>query len=274
MTHQKMLILGGKGKTGRKVVQGLQKLGYSPRIGSRSATPAFDWEEPETWKAALAEMDRVYVTFQPDLAVPGAPQAITAFSKLAKDMGLNKIVLLSGRGEKEAQRCEQIVMDSGLDWTIVRADWFNQNFSESFFLDPLLAGHMAMPRADVKIAFVDTDDIAEVAVAALTDDSHSGKVYELTGPRLISFPEVVKEIAAATGREIQFQSLSLEAYIDMLQSFQVPDDYVWLVEYLFTHVLDGRNSYIAEGVEEALGRKAKDFSVYVKETAATGVWNP
>lgn len=274
MTDQKMLILGGKGKTGRKVADRLQKLGYSIRIGSRSETPAFDWEKPETWAGALAGMDKVYVSFQPDLAVPSAPKAITDFSALAAKMGIQKIVLLSGRGEKEAQHCEQIVMDSGVDWTVVRADWFNQNFSESFFMDSIMAGHVAVPRAKIKIPFVDTDDIADVAVAALTDDSHSGKVYELTGPRLLTFKEVVDEIAEATGRDIQFQAVSIEAYIEMLRSFQIPEDYLWLINYLFENVLDGRNSYMTEGVEKALGRKAKDFSEYVKETAALGVWNP
>jgi len=274
MTHPKMLILGGKGKTGRKVADRLQKLGYSIRIGSRSETPAFDWEKPETWEAALAGMDRVYLTFQPDLAVPSAPKAIETVSTWAAKRGIQKIVILSVRGEKEAQHCEQIVMDSGVDWTVVRADWFNQNFSESFFIDPILAGHVAVPRADIKIPFVDTDDIADVAVDALIDDAHSGKVYELTGPRLMTFKQVIEEIAEATGREIQFQPMSIEAYIEMLRSFQIPEDYLWLINYLFTNVLDGRNSYTTDGVEKALGRKAKDFSTYVKETAKLGVWNP
>lgn len=274
MKNQKILVLGGKGKTGRKVAQKLTTLGYKVRIGSRSETPAFDWEKPETWEGALAGMDSVYLTYQPDLAVPSAPKAIKDFSSLALKSGIQKIVVLSGRGEKEAQHCEQIVMDSGVDWTVVRADWFNQNFSESFFLDPILAGHVAVPRADIKIPFIDTDDIADVAVASLIDDAHRGKVHELTGPRLISFREVIEEIAQATGREIQFQPLSIEAYIEMLRSFQIPEDYLWLINFLFTNVLDGRNSSTTDGVEKALGRKAKDFSEYVRETAKLGVWNP
>lgn len=274
MDNKKILILGGKGKTGRKVNEKLVKLGYTTRIGSRSESPSFDWENQATWSSALEGMDKVYITFQPDLAIPVALQIIKDFTALAIEKGIQKIVLLSGRGEKEAQLCEQIVMKADIDWTIVRCDWFNQNFSESFLLDPILAGHVALPRAETLIPFIDTDDIADIVVASLTDDKHKGQVYELTGPRLLTFGQVVDEISMATGREIKFDTISLDDYVKMLQEYQVPDDYIWLVNYLFTNVLDGKNSSITNGVEKVLGRKAKDFSEYVKETAATGIWNP
>jgi len=273
MTQNNILVIGGTGKTGRKVVERLNKRGIKVRIGSRNAKPSFDWDKPEEWRHALQGIDKVYITFQPDLAVPGAKEAITELTKQAKACGIKKLVILSGRGEHEAELCEQIVMQSGMDWSVVRADWFNQNFSESFFLDPILAGHVAVPRAETKIPFTDTDDIADVVVEALLDDQYTGKVLELTGPELWSMEEVIKGITQVTEREIGFHSISLEAYTKMLRDQQVPDAYIWLINYLFANVLDGRNSSTTNTIEEVLGRPAKRFSDYLRETAATGVWN-
>ncbi|OEK00388.1 NmrA family transcriptional regulator [Roseivirga sp. 4D4] len=273
MTQNNILVIGGTGKTGRKVVERLTRRGINVRIGSRNASPSFDWEKPEDWKTALQGMDKVYITFQPDLAVPGAKEAITELTEQSKACGIKKLVILSGRGEHEAELCEQIIQQSGIDWSVVRADWFNQNFSESFFLDPILAGQVAVPRAETKIPFTDTDDIADVVVEALLDDQYTGEVLELTGPELWSMEEVIKEIAKVTNREIGFHSISLEDYTKMMRDHQVPDAYIWLINYLFTNVLDGRNSSTTNTIEEVLGRPAKRFSDYVKETAATGVWN-
>lgn len=273
--NNQILVIGGTGKTGRKVVNQLEKQGHQVRVGSRSATPAFDWEDPGTWSPALEGMDKVYITFQPDLAVPGALEAIEGLTKKAAQAGVKKLVLLSGKGEREAELCEQVVMHSGLDYTIVRASWFMQNFSESFFLDPILAGQVALPKPEAKVPYVNTDDIAEVVVAALLDDAHNGKVYELTGPRLLTFEEVMKEISLATGRDIAFTSITLDEYIGILKQADVPADYIWLIDYLFSNVLDAEgNNVVSQDVEKVLGRKPKDFTEYVLETQKTGVWNP
>ncbi len=269
-----ILVLGGKGKTGRRVAERLAQIGHNVRIGSRSETPAFDWDKPEGWAAVLEGIEKVYITFQPDLAVPGALEAIEGLVKEAKRQNVKKLVLLSGKGEREAELCEQVVINSGIDHTIVRASWFNQNFSESFFLDAILAGHVALPMAQAKVPYVDADDIADVVVAALLGEQDNSKIYELTGSRFLTFEQVIEEIAKASGREITFTPISLPAYVKMMEEHGVPSDYVWLINYLFTEVLGNEaNQVIANGVETVLGRKPKDFSDYVKETAATGIWN-
>ena len=274
MKTNKILVLGGNGKTGRRVVQLLEKQeNVSIRIGSRSASIPFDWEKPETWANVVKDIDRIYITFQPDLAVPSAPEIIQNFTELATQSGVEKIVLLSGRGEKEAQVCEEIVKTKAKNWTIVRASWFNQNFSESIFLEPVLAGFVALPRAEVLEPFTDADDIAEVVKEALLNEKHNGKTYELTGPRLLTFKEAVNEIAEISGKKITFKSLELKEYILMLREYQVPEDEIWLINYLFTEVLDGRNSSITNDIEKILGRKATDFSDYVQKTTQTGIWN-
>ena len=270
-----ILVLGGTGKTGRKVAERLTNLTQKVRIGSRSHSPAFDWQDPSGWEAVLEGMDMIYITFQPDLAVPGALEAIEELTRQAKRSNVKKLVLLSGKGEREAELCEQVIIHAGLDYTIVRASWFNQNFSEGAFLDPIVAGHVAMAQAEVEIPFVDTDDIADVVVASLLEEAHSGNIYELTGPRTLTFKQAINEIAIASGREIKFESISLAAYSGMLKELQIPDDYIWLINYLFTEVLgDESVSTVTNDIEKVLGRKANDFLEYVQETVKTGVWNP
>ncbi|MDJ0382236.1 NAD(P)H-binding protein [Streptomyces sp. G-G2] len=263
------LVIGGTGKSGRRVAEKLSARGLPVRVGSRHGEPAFDWSQPDTWAAALEGVDRVYVTYYPDLAFPGAAEQVGEFSEVAVASGARRLVLLSGRGEEAAEVSEDNLKASGADWTVVRASWFNQNFNESFFLEPVLAGEIALPTADAVEAFVDVDDIADVVVAALTDDKHIGKTYELSGPRLLSFSDVADELSKATGREIAYISVSNEDYRAVLRENDLPEEFA----DLFTMILDGRNAHLAHGVEEALGRKPKDFADFAREAAATGVWN-
>jgi uncharacterized protein YbjT (DUF2867 family) len=196
------LVLGGTGKTGRRVVQRLTAQGERVRIGSRSGGLPFDWEDPATWAPALEDAEAAYVSYYPDLAAPGAPEAIGSFADVAVNSGTRRLVMLSGRGEDEAVACEKALTSSGADWTVLRCSWFNQNFSESYLLEPVLSGHVVLPAGPVGEPFLDADDIADAAADALTQDGHSGQVYELTGPRLLTFADAVAEIAAATGRPI------------------------------------------------------------------------
>lgn len=263
------LVIGGHGKTGRRVADKLTAQGRQVRIGSRTGEPPFDWHEPATWDAALEGVDRVYVTYYPDLAFPGAAEQVGAFSKVAVAKGARRLVLLSGRGEEAAEVSEDNLKASGADWTIVRSSWFNQNFSESFFLEPVLAGEIALPTGDAVEAFVDADDIADVVVASLTDDKHIGKTYELSGPRLLSYTDVAAELSKATGRDIKYISVTNEEYRAVLRENDLPEEFA----DLFTMILDGRNAHLVHGVEEALGRKPKDFAEFARDAAAAGVWN-
>src|SRR5882757_52462 len=267
-----ILVLGGTGKTGRRVADRLIEAGRPVRIGSRSGEPRFDWEDPRTWGRALLGVTAVYVAYQPDLAVPGALETVRAFFAQAVKNGVGKLVLLSGRGEVEAEQAEAALQASGADWTILRSSWFCQNFSESFFLEPILSGELALPVGSVAEPFVDVDDIADIAFAALTGTGHARKLYDITGPRALSFADAVGEIARATGRAIGFVPVSPDAYRAELIRQGIPDAYIDLVLYLLTTVLDGRNTPVADGVQRALGRPPRDFSDYVRRTAATGVW--
>jgi len=268
-----ILVLGATGKTGRRIVERLQARGVPTRAGSRTAQPPFDWADRDTWAPALSGVAAVYVTYYPDLAVPGAPEAVGELARLAGEQGVQRLVLLSGRGEEEAQRSEEVVKEAGIDWTILRSSWFDQNFSEGFLIDSVLEGAVALPVGGVREPFVHADDLADIAVAALTEDGHAGQLYEVTGPRLLSYADAVAEIAAATGRDVRFETISMDEFAGGLAQAGLSEDEAWLVKYLFSEVMDGRNESLTDGVQRALGREPRDFADYTREAAASGVWN-
>lgn len=268
-----ILIIGGNGKTGRLVNQALAARGIATRPVSRSSTPAFDWTDRTTWDAALAGTRAAYVTYQPDLAVPSAVEDIAELCRRARKAGLEHIVLLSGRGEVSAQRAEAELERSGIAWTIIRASWFMQNFSEGFFTDGIRAGELALPAGPVPEPFVDIRDIADIAVAALTDPRHRGQLYEVTGPRALSFEAAVAGIAQAVGRPVVYREIPFADFQTGLEAAGLPQLYVDFFHELFTEVLDGRNAVPANGVEMALGRAPRGFAEFAAEAAAAGVWN-
>lgn len=270
--NARTLVLGSTGKTGRRIVERLQRRQETFRPGSRGWKVPFHWEDASNWSDLLQGIEQVYISFQPDLAVPYAFDRLKLFVVAARVNGVRKLVLLSGRGEAEAQACEELIIQSGLDWTILRCSWFMQNFSESFLLDSILANEVVLPVITAKEPFIDAEDIADVAVSALLDNGHAGKIYELTGPELLSFQEATARIARATGRLIAYREIYMKEYTAALKSYQVPDEQIRLMEYLFTEVLDGRNESLTDDVERVLNRKPTGFDAYVSKTMQTGVW--
>jgi uncharacterized protein YbjT (DUF2867 family) len=267
-----VLVTGGTGKTGRRVVELLRARDVPVRVGSRGAHPPFDWEQPATWAPALQGTSAAYINYYPDVAAPGATAAVATLAETALAVGTRRLVLLSGRGEEEAQIAEQALADSGADWTVLRANWFSQNFSEGYFVESVLAGELALPAGDVGEPFVDVDDIAEVAAAVLTEDGHVGQTYELSGPRALTFTEAVAVIADTTGRDIVFKRISPADFAAGLAAVDVPTDLIDLLLYLFETVLDGRNERPQDGIERVLGRPPHDFADFVRDAAAQGVW--
>jgi uncharacterized protein YbjT (DUF2867 family) len=269
-----ILVLGGTGKTGRRVVGRLSARGLPVRVGSRSGQPPFDWEDQSTWAPVLQGVRAVYIPY-PDLVIPGAAtKAARAFAELAIEQEVTRLVMLTGRGEDEAQRGEREVQATGADVTIVRCAWFMQIFSEDFLLDSIRAGEVVLPATDDQLdPFIDTDDIADVAVAALTEPGHAGQVYELTSPRLLSLPEAIDEIAKASGRDITYVPVSVQDYAAGAADHGAPAELVEFLTYLFSDVL-GKLAYVTNTVERVLGRPPRDFTDYATRTAATGIWNP
>jgi len=272
MQNSPILIIGKNAKTGRRVDQRLRELGYPTRAVSRSTSPAFDWEDRGTWRDAISGTRAAYITFHPDLAIPTAEQTIRDFVALAVELGLEQLVLLSGRGEDGARRAEIALEQCGIDWNVVRASWFMQNFSENFMIEGILNGELMLPAGDMVEPFVDVDDIAEVAVAALTRPELRNRVFEVSGPRAMTFAECVAAISEATGYPVKYTQIPLESFIDGMRGQGAAEPLLWLMHELFTVVFDGRNSSPTPGVEEALGRPATDFSDYLRKVMATGAW--
>lgn len=267
-----ILVIGATGKVGSRIVSRLQAQGIPVRPASRRTSPAFDWEDQSTWAPALAGAEVAFVAFVPDLAAKEAPDTIRAFAATALAAGVKRVVLLSGRGEANARLSEQIMMDSGLGTTIVRASWFAQNFSEGIMLPSVRSGYIALPAGTRREPFIDIDDIAEVAVAALTDARHVGEIYEVTGPRLLTFAEAAAEISAASGHPVAYAPISLEDFHAALLP-EVGPDHAEFLTRLCEEVFDGRNESLGDGVQRALGRQPRDFGDYCAAIAATGLWS-
>ena len=246
-------------------MQGLKELGFNPEGASRNGEVHFDWDEPTTWSPALNGIDSVYLTYYPDLAVPKAPEDISRFCALAKMKGIRHITVLSGRSEPAAQVCENIIKQSGIGWTVVRASWFDQNFSEGLFNQFIMDGNIALPVTDVTEPFIDIDDIAEIVIDSLIDDKHSEQLYEVTGPELISFADIAAKFSAHLNREVGFESISMPEFQSRLEKDGVPQGAIEALTYLFGEVLDGRSESTTDGVERALGRAATTFDEYIQK---------
>jgi uncharacterized protein YbjT (DUF2867 family) len=269
-THITALILGATGKTGRRVVARLNSAGHSVRVGSRSAAVPFDWDDRSTWAELLHDVDAAYIVYAPDVSIPGADEQVGAFAKLARQSGVRRLVLLSGRGEQGAINSESSVRSAFPDATIVTASWFAQNFSEDFLADFVAAGDIALPAGTVAEPFVDAEDIADIVASALTTDDHQGKRYEVTGPRLLTLADVAADLTAATGRTITYTPVTAEESARRMTQQGVAPELIEMLTHLFTEVLDGRNASLADGVQQALGRPPRDFAAYARDAAGTG----
>lgn len=272
MQNAPILVIGATGKTGARIVRLLRDGGHPVRPGARNAPIPFDWDDDSTWAPALDGVRAAYVSYFPDLAFPGAAEKIAALAALARTMGTGRLVLLSGRGETQARLCEEIVRASGVDFTLLRCAWFAQNFSEGYLRDPVFAGRLAIPARDVCEPIVDVDDIAEVAAAALTEARHSGELYEITGPRLLHFAEAAEALSQATGRPVRYQPITLADFHAAMTGIGGS-----FIADVFTHVceeaLDGRNAWLGDGVQRALGRAPTDFTTFCRRAAAQGAWS-
>ncbi len=274
MSNKPILIVGSQGKTGRRVEAKLKAAGQTTRGVSRSTEIPFDWSAPQSWPAALCDVSAAYLTYHPDLSVPEAANHIATFAAMAIDAGIQHIVLLSGRGEEGAAAAEQALRNSGIAWNIVQASWFAQNFSEDFMQDGISRGEVVLPYCEAQEPFVDIDDIADVVVASLMEPGLRNRLFEVTGPRLMTFADCIEAISAEVGHEVTLTEVDLDEYLQVAASQGVPSEMCELLSELFTLLFDGRNARTTDGVREALGRPATDFKEYVRKTVSTGIWQP
>ncbi|WP_406356143.1 NAD(P)H-binding protein [Streptomyces sp. NBC_00658] len=268
-----VLVTGATGRTGSRVAEAARAAGLTVRAGSRSQGTRFDWADRSTWADALRGADAAYLAYPTDVGSPEATEAVGAIAREAVGLGVRRLVLLSARGEERALATEEALRTSGADWTIVRAAWFAQNFSEGPLVEGMLHGELVFPAGEVQEPFIDVRDIADVVVAALTSgDRYVGKDVTVSGARLLSFREAVAEISEATGSELAYIPVTARQYGDTLAGFGVPAEEVDLLVEVFEDLLDGHNAHLSDGVQQVLGREPRDFSDFVRENAAAGVW--
>jgi uncharacterized protein YbjT (DUF2867 family) len=271
MTNTPILIIGASGKVGRRVVANLAAMNRATRPAGRRTALPFDWQDRSNWDEHFAGVETAFVAYYPDLAAPQGADDIAALVEIAKAAGLKRMVLLSGRGESGAVRAENVLRNSGLGFTILRSAFFNQNFSEGLMYPGVMGGVLALPAGSRAEPFVDVDDIAEIAASALTDDRHHNRLYELTGPRLLTFADAVAEISAANSRTVAYAPISLEDFHAAMAGEIGPDDAALYTE-LFRELFDGRNESLTDGVQQALGRPPRDFADFCRDIARSGAW--
>ncbi|QXE37678.1 NAD(P)H-binding protein [Streptomyces sp. GMY02] len=279
MTDKTVLVLGGTGKTGRRLVSRLQERGAHVRAASRSGQVRFDWDDRNTWEPALQGADAAYLVDMQDK--PGAWDAETNIRELAKfavESKVRRLVLLQARvtepvGGKSLIAGEEAVKASGAEWTVLRPNWFNQNFDEGVLLDGVKDGELRLPAGDGLEPFVDAGDVAAVAAVALLDDGHAGETYELSGPRAIGLGEAADAISAAIGRTVRYVHVDHKDYVDELVQYEVPADYALFVADLVAQIRDNKNAVPTDTVRRVLGREPRDFADFVADAAARGAWN-
>ncbi|WAL68479.1 NAD(P)H-binding protein [Amycolatopsis cynarae] len=271
-----ILILGGTGKTGRRIARRLADDGLPVRTASRNGGDIpFDLGAPATWAPALEGVTAAYV-LEPNL-LASSDDRVPAFVRRAAAAGVRRLVLLSapraGEEGHPLHAAEQAVRGSGMDWTILRPDWFAQNFTEGPWRAGILGGTLALPTGDGRTPFIDAEDIAEVAASALTEDRHRGRIYHLTGPRAISFGEAADLIAGATGRTVRYADTDPEVHVGRLVANGVPSVVARLLTGLLVDIREGRGTAPSGDVERALGRPARRLEDFVADAAAAGHWS-
>ncbi|GAB2973320.1 NAD(P)H-binding protein [Saccharothrix stipae] len=263
-----ILVIGATGKTGRRVTSALDALGVANRPVSRSTDIRFDWTDQSTWAPALDGATAVYLV---PLALNLDDTEVAAFVPQAVEAGVRRIVLLSARGLSSDDGRERAVRESGVDWTVVRPTWFSQNFSEDYFLPEVLAGEVVLPEGgDGAHPFIDAQDIADVAVAALTQDGHSGVEYEVSGPEALTFGEALARIGEVSGRSIRVVDVPAADYTRRLVQGGIDEAYAEVLTMSLTAIRDGHDAALSDGVPSVLGHDGRLFGDYVK--AAAGSW--
>ncbi|MGY0232247.1 NmrA family NAD(P)-binding protein [Longispora urticae] len=265
-----ILVLGGTGTVGSRVAHQLRAAGREIRVAARHAEHRFDWSEPDSWQAALDGVRTMYVLLPDEVDMP------ETFMAAAVRAGVRRVVLHSDRAVDfmnvtRLQSAERQVRGAGCDWTIVRPDWFDQDF-ETFFRQPVLDGRLCVPIGATRQGFVDADDIAAVATSALLRPDLAGRVLPLTGPRALSFPEALDHIGHAIGRPVAFDGTP-DAYREAMRAAGTPDAAIDTRIGNFAAAAAQGDTRPTGVVEEILGRPARDFADYAREAAARGVWD-
>jgi uncharacterized protein YbjT (DUF2867 family) len=270
-----VLVLGGTGKTARRLVPLLRERGVRARPASRhpqgDGAVRFDWDDRATWDPALEGADRVYLV--PPALDPAPDRQMIPFLERAAAAGVRRAVLLSALGVEQGpevgQRAVELALPGSIpDSVILRPTWFMENLSEGLFAPPIVAADtIALPGGEAPYALVAAGDIAAVAAAALTEDGHAGAAYPITGPEALTHAEVAEQVGAARGRPVRYVDADPDDFRAQLEAGGVHPGYVALLTRLFEAGRAGAASAVHGTVERVTGRPATSFAEFAKEAA-------
>ncbi|MFC9219788.1 NAD(P)H-binding protein [Streptomyces hygroscopicus] len=276
MSNDITLVLGATGNTGRRVAARLRLRETHVRAASRSSKPPFDWFRPAGWDQVLRGVTAVYVV------PPPVPGPVHEFVARAEAAGVRRLVLLSGHGADnwgdsvfglDMRSAEDAVRGSALEWTVLRASNFAQNFDGHPFRVPLAAGELALPAGAVPEPFIDLEDVADVAAAVLSEPGrHAGRVYELTGPRGLTWAEAVELISRASGLPIVYRRISPAEYTATLVQEGWSEDEAKHLTEMFVLLERGTAAWTTDDVATVLARAPRTFEDFVLRATAAKAW--
>ena len=270
------LVTGATGKVGKHVVPLLAERGETVRAASRHPDGEhgvrFDWADDSTWDTALEGAERLFLVAQAEgVTDPTGP--VLDLLERAQQAGVGRVVMLSAMGiqfapdEIPLRRVEKAVQAADVESTLVRPNWFDQNFNESIWLPTVREGRLPAPVGDAEVSFVDTRDIAAVAVEALVADGHAGQEYTVTGPEAITFDEAAAAIAEASGRPVERTHPSDDEFAALVVGGGYPEGYAQMLVGLMQPMKQGANAPVDPAVEQVTGRRARTVAEFARDHA-------
>ena len=281
-----VLVTGATGTVGSAVVRALTAKGVAVRAGIHTADKAdlvahplvevvtFDPDTPESLRPAMHGIERMFLL---TVATENMPDLNARVVDAARDEGVRHIVKLSGLGaddqttltlNKIHRAAEKQIEASGIAWTFLRPNSFMQNFTR-YYRDVIRAqGAFFLPQGNGRVSHVDVRDVAEIAVKALTEFGHEGKVYSLTGPAALTNHEVAQHLSKGIGRRISYVNVPDLLATEAMKGMGLSP---WLIRALMEvnrMNRDGGAATVTNDVEAVLGRPATSFAQFSTDHAS------
>ncbi|MFH8489388.1 NmrA family NAD(P)-binding protein [Streptomyces longisporoflavus] len=273
----RFLVTGGTGTTGSRVATALAAQGTAVRIGSRTPAPdtdqvRFDWADPATHAPALTGADGVYLV--PPIGDAEPSRLMVPFLERALDAGVRRFVLLSSsaiaEGDPGAGEVHRALRRLAPEWAVLRPSWFMQNFvtpSHPHAQSMRTADEIVTATGQGRVAFVDADDIAAVAVRALTDERPHNAAHLVTGPRALGYTDIAEVVSKVSGRAIRHRSVSVAELRERLASAGIPERFAAVLAAMDDGIADGSEDRVDPTVEQLTGRPARSFEDFAAEHA-------
>ena len=273
----KVLVTGATGTLGKAVVESVRNAGYSVLQGVRDVAKVnpqaeavhLDYAEQSTIGPSLDGVSALVLMAPP---LDGrAPELLKPVLAVAKSANVQQIVFISAFGVNHNEQAplravEHMVMESGLAYTILRPNFFMENFSEGPQASGIKHGNaIYLAAGDGKTSFISVKDIAAVVALALKD-SLTGTEIDLTGPEALDHMQVAEFISKASGRTIEYHSLTEEQMLDGARSHGMPEPVAAYLGVLYSVVRAGHAAGVAPVPASLSGYQPRTFQTFAGQT--------